>query len=115
MITKFKIYEVYKEPKNWYTEGEPRLNDYVILNINWYSAELNYFLNNCIGQICKLKKDTKNPDHIQYQIIYENVPEKFKKTYLQHNRFYVYKAQINDFSSNKEDLEAILAANKYNL
>ena len=118
MITKFKIYEVYKEPNNWYAEGEPKLHDYVILDINWHShiLKLDYFLNNNIGQISKIKKDTKNRDNILYQIMYENPPEEFKRSYFQHNRFgYVYMAQIKHFSSNKEELEAIIDANKYNL
>jgi hypothetical protein len=118
MITKFQLFEVYKEPNNWYAEDEPKLHDYVILNINWHPnlPELDLFLNNNIGQISKLKKNTKNPDYIQYQIIYENPPEEFKKVYFTHNRYsYVYRTNIKHFSSNKEDLEEILTAKKYNL
>jgi hypothetical protein len=116
-ITKFQLFESYKEPNNWYAENEPKLHDYVILDINWHPnlPKLDFFFNNNIGQISKLKKDNKNRDYIQYQIIYENSPKEFKK-YILNNRFsYVYRSQIKYFSSNKEDLEAILTANKYNL
>ncbi len=115
MLTKFKIFEIYKEPNNWYTENEPKLHDYVILDCNWHN-NIHQFLSNNIGQISKIKKNNKDSKYIQYQIMYEKPPEKYKKQYFQHNRFgWVYRAQIKHFSSNIKDLELILDINKYNL
>jgi len=118
MITNFKIFE-YTIPNNWYAENEPKLYDYVILDINWYNNKINYFLNNTIGQISKIKKNHKNIDRIEYQILFENVPIELKPdsdTFIQNNRLsYIFRAQIMTFSNNKKDLESILAARKYNL
>jgi len=113
MITKF--FE-YIEPKNWYKEGEPKLYDYVLLDINWYRNDKNfdYYLNNTIGQISKIKKYSKDYSANEYQILFDNPPSEFKL--LKHNRLsYVKTKQIKYFSSNKEDLETILNSNKYNL
>lgn len=114
MIIKF---EKFSEPNNWYKEGEPKLHDYVILNINWYNnnKKLEYYLNNTIGQISKIKKNYADINSNEYQILYENIPEEFTSV-LQHNRLsYVFIKQIKYFSNNKEDLEVILNSKKYNL
>ena len=108
-----KQFEKYIEPKNWYKDDEPKLYDYVILDINWYynNKELDHYLNNTIGKISKIKKTSNNKEWNQYQILYDNPPIK-----LPHNRLsYVYYKQIKYFSSNKEELEAILNSKKYNL
>jgi hypothetical protein len=113
-----KSLEEFKMPNNWYKEGEPRLHDYVILKINWYSPENNNYLNTHIGQISKIKKDTKHFDAIQYQIFFEKLPldNSFLKKLLQHNKLsYVYKAQIYKSSPSKDELESILQSNKYNI
>jgi hypothetical protein len=111
MIINFKIFEKLND-------GNPKIGDYVLLNINWYynDKKFDYFLNNTIGQISKIEKEN-NKNYIpninnKYQILFDTT-EKFKL--LQHNRIKVYDKQIKYFSSNKEELEVILNSNKYNL
>ena len=112
-----KLYEKYNK--------SPKLGDYVIC----YESELDRdddeddkrckdFLSKNIGIIVKVdyKKGSSNFD---YLVQYFNIPEnlyiyfKFKET-LKGCRA-MYKNEIVEWSKDKEDMEAILNAKKYNL
>lgn len=114
-----KTYEIYgginsDSFKN--KKDDDKNEEYVILDINWHrnDKDFDYYLNNTIGQIFKIKKNYTDYKNNEYQILYENTPKEFKL--LQHNRLsYVYTKQIKHHSSNKEELELILQAKKYNI
>ena len=101
MITKFKLYEAVNQ-------GEPEIGDYAIFSpdIPPYNAEFGEYINNYIGKIIKM-------DDWLLDVEYENMPEKFNVH--KNNIRQIPTDYIKYWSSNKEDIEEILATNKYNL
>ena len=100
MITQFKIFE----------SKELEIGDYVIMGTN--NHYLIDFIFNNIGQIVKQR-------NIEITVKYENVPPEVNKILayggdkLNERTFSIY--LLLHHSKNKEDLEEILAAKKYNL
>jgi len=105
-------------------QSTPQINDYVICKEETYCVDdrLANFINNNIGQIAEInKKDGEYP----YVIKYENIPDdifSYFSDILKNNYKYdirclraMDRIEIIHFSKNKEDLETILNANKYNL
>jgi len=90
---------------------EPKVGDYVICK-EIYSTypDVKKFTINNIGTIIS----TSEPYPFVYLIAYENVPYNIKY-YFENDTLYMSFKEIVEYSENKEDLEAILAANKYNL
>jgi len=109
--------------------NEPEVGDYAIIKNDsiyfnttpWKSEnDINYlnFIKSSIGYIFK------KPNKTSYLIKFENIPDIYNK-YFQFsdysdglkfgNSILVYDDDIEYWSKNKEELEHILAANKYNL
>ena len=82
------------------------VGDYVIIQ----TENIPDFIENNIGQIIKIA------NYNEISVKYENIPIKYKSYYFTDNneRRFV-NSQILHCSKNKEDLEHILTANKYNL
>ena len=101
----------------------PKVGDYVICSVGnydipeWYDKkdELTKFISNNIGVVTHIKKYSLYGD---YKIKYEksNLVKNFCRVRdWKNNTFEMDFNQIKHFSKNKEELEAILAANKYNI
>ena len=94
--------------------NEPQVGDYVICDEKMYD-KVNIFLNNNVGQLISRDPDEYGfKDEYDYIVKYENVPLDIKDYFLSNVRSFG-REEIIEFSSNKEDLEAILDANKYNI
>lgn len=119
------IFDIFKSKKpNYYEEYESRVGDYFIVtdtHTGQYSDEYDNFLDTHIGIISKIDKS------VNYSV--KPIPTRYEtKIPFIHGRFIFnsndtdYFNRIHDFridviksSPNKEDLEAILQAKKYNL
>jgi len=98
--------------------GQPKRGDYVIVNYNYGDFHnLNNFLNNNIGKILDINN---NEIYISYNVLEKDMLESIK-TYFITYEDNIYKISLEmeytdiNFSSNKEDLEILLQANKFNL
>ena len=94
MITKFKIFENVEET--------PKTGDYVVIKIR----------GTLIPEIGKIKKITNDPDY-PYVIIFDDDFNEDKYGFDKNT--VVDLSEIEYCSDNKEDLELLLTANKYNL
>ena len=93
-----------KEKENSYTYSIYSQDDY---------EKLQYFLENNIGLIKKKgKRATSQP---YYKVFYDYLPDNIKQYFSPKNLRPIYKEEILYHSSNKEDIEQILNAKKYNL
>ena len=102
---------------------EPKVGDYAIFFDEIYeigsgvSSDFNeyvYFINNNIGEIIKIEKN----DDYKYHVKFENVPINIIRYFDTASDYYYlrfHKEEILYWSKNKEELEHILAAKKYNL
>jgi len=92
---------------------EPQVGDYVICEeLSNLTPDICNFISSNIGII----EYTKNDDgETSYYIKYENVPEDIFFLTLRNNKRDMSREEIIHFSKNKEDLEYIINANKYNL
>jgi len=92
--------------------NELGINDYVICK---ETGSLNEFLSLNIGQVIQVDKY----DRTLYVIEYKNVPEFLSYRFLCpiKDKFLrnMYKYEIKYWSKDREDLEAIIEAKKYNL
>ncbi len=89
-------------------EGSPEVGDYIICSS--VVPEENVFFSNNIGKIIDVKKYYYYP----YNLEYDNVPDNLKKS----NGATTFVCRFNDilyFSKDKEELEYILRANKFNI
>lgn len=116
MITKFRLYENLELPK---------VGDYVICESNeWLKKlplkpenvmEFHDYIHNQIGKI--ISEDThansfESEENFRYLLHYDDdgiLP------FLGRHRFWISKKYIKYWSKNKEELDTILQANKYNL
>jgi hypothetical protein len=99
-------------------EQEPKIGDFVICTDNGITNDKNFesYLNTNIGKIILIRDNDKDP----YCVLYEDIPSNFKvyasivhdkiRKLIKFNR-----DEIKYFSKNKEDLERIIIANKYNI
>lgn len=102
MITKFKIFENLNE--------QPKVGDYVLLNVNVFPYENEITADLIMSKIGKITE------------IKHNLPLNQKNTYIIKfnidSTFFDKEFNISHFkywSSSKEELEAMIASNKYNL
>lgn len=100
-----KIYEKYKE--------KPEVGDYILtnyffigMNRSW-AYEYKEFIHNNIGQIKKIEKTIT--------VKYTNIPQNILRFFDGNNAIQINYSDIIYFSKNKEDIEEILTAKKYNL
>jgi len=113
MITEFKIFEKLNI-------GKPRVGDYVIIQTNHKDPRLINFFENTITKIVGTK-DLFGTLH--YIVYFDNIPEELSEIFDSPFRSKIWRTEHHHFtienikywSKNKEDLEYILAANKYNL
>lgn len=91
---------------------EPVVGDYVIIESNdIINLNLKHFIENNIGQITKFFKFDET-----VLIKYTNVPKDLRIWFSSNAQIITFKLEyIKYFSNNKEELEVILTANKYNL
>jgi hypothetical protein len=103
-----KTYEEIKE--------EPQIGDYVVCTesriqnmkqIN--TAPFTTFISNNIGKLIKYLE----PNQL-YSVKYKNIPDNIKNFFENSTHFFI-KEDILYFSKNKEHLEDIIKADKYNL
>jgi len=94
------------------TQDELQIGDYVWCDEFKFSSSRYFTLNN-IGQYVRKAEIITNPQ--QFMIRYENVPTSLRYVFTTDNCRTMGRSEIIFFSPNKEDCEACLAANKYNL
>lgn len=97
MIIRFKIFEKINQGDN------PEIGDYIVINSNDKDYEE---YNNYIGKIAEIEVNRDHPRRTVYWTIFDNNEE---------GRRYIFRYEITHWSENKEDLEPILAAKKYNI
>ena len=103
-----------------YRTKQPKIGDYVLVtDFEIDELEVKNFIETNIGQIIEIDKSAEVP----YCVVFEKVPIEYKirpyfgfdcKDKIKNCRWFK-RDEILNFSSNKEDLEVILAAKKYNL
>lgn len=110
MIIKFKIFET--------ISTQPNLGDYVIIDGADKYDEFNDFVKNNVGRIIKVGREHGGNGKV-FTVKFENIPERL--TYQKLNFFYTdgtRKCTAQHFkywSDNKEELESLISAEKYNL
>jgi hypothetical protein len=103
-----------------------QIGDYVICKEEIVNKIFENFINNNIGRFIEINAgDNSFDEDIPYIILYDNIPQEIKLKPYFSNVFDEYakdsfvramrRREIIHFSPNKEDLELILTANKYNL
>lgn len=101
---------------------EPKIGDWVIVKDLDFEPKYNDELSKCVGKIIDLKENEYKEDLINtysvrsspYFVEFEKLPKSIKSQF-KHNIRTFYKNEILFCSDNKEDLEAMIAAQKYNL
>lgn len=91
--------------------GEVKEGEYVILNLDRdsdYKLKFHDFLENNIGYVTKT-------DYYNSYIKYENIPDYLKSYFRDKNYIICDIRHIDKHSFDKQELEAYLAAQKYNL
>jgi len=104
-------------------EDAPQVDDYVICEEYSDERELDIFLANNIGKIVDIEKNTyfAGIKDIIYWVKYDsNIGEELETSfnfgkYMEKNTRPFDKKEIKYWSKNKEELEHIISANKYNL
>jgi len=98
---------------------EPKAGDYVMCEESSETdsvIEINDFIKNNIGVIRSISQFIYD---VPYIIEYDNIPDSLRGIYLgfpeYNNNRRMSRDEIIHFSSNKEDLEPYIQANKYNL
>jgi len=113
-----KTYENIQAPRT-YEElniGKPEIGDYVIIKPYTNPRELSDWIMNTMGKIIDIDDDL-------YVIKYDNIPKGWEGhfTYSGDDGYYVegirkaYKFAILHWSKDKNEIEVIINANKYNL
>jgi len=104
MITQFKMFESINM-------GKPEVGDYVIYQDSTKVKEIQDFVNSEIGIITHKFKSVVNRD---YDVKYDNIPISISFCFPKNNRE-MKLDEIEYWSKDKTELEAILASKKYNL
>ena len=92
---------------------EPAVGDYVICedpDVDY--RDLNEFLKFNIGELRKINH--REDINYKYTVEFENIPYNLSSYFSDDSRSF-RRAEITHFSNNKEDLNLIVVANKYNL
>jgi len=96
----------------------PQVGDYVIASLKT-DKDIGIFIANNIGQIVAISENDINKLYTVKFFNIEKDIEKFFFTEPEYGEYmtlmFFYKYEILAFSKNKEELETILNANKYNL
>lgn len=101
MITKFKLFENINE-------DEPEVGDYVLCEED---EDTTFdFTKNKIGKYCMNSEDIDYP----YYIEYDNIPDNLQIFFTDNCRL-MMKNEIKYWSKDKNELEAILSTNKFNI
>ena len=113
MITKFKIYDSLKSRLE--TKKPPKVDDYVIASGKDFTGDFyditRHYIDNTIGKILKITEHEP-----KYLVEYPNLPPAFYGEVTDNeNQIAFFTTEIIYWSDDKEKLEMILAANKYNL
>jgi hypothetical protein len=109
MITRFKIFET--------VSTQPNLGDYVIL-MALPGSDFYKFVNFNVGKIIKIAREHGGRGY-NFTVEYENIPKIL--SFHEQNYFYTdntRKCTTQEFkywSDNKEELETLINAEKYNL
>lgn len=110
-MTHLKLYEEYEN------SIEPEVGDYIFAK--WKHAEdehpANIFATNNIGELIKIETDKY--DETSFLVKYNNIPDELKlyKSMNNDTSFRFKKEDLIKWTKNKEELETILQANKFNL
>ena len=96
--------------KTFERNKNPQIGDYVICQEYDTNDDILKFINNNIGVLVEI-----NNDHFNYLIEYENIPNNIISYFRHGNQRQMTLGEIIHCSDNKEDLELILNANKYNI
>jgi len=94
-------------------ENVPQVGDWIIAKDAFDIDIVNDYLNNNIGLVYK-KTYSNNDQYVKYF----NIPTEIKHYFKDgdnNDTMFISKKEIFAFSSNKKELESILAAKKYNL
>jgi hypothetical protein len=105
---------------------EPQIGDYVIIDYEFPDKEWTQYITNSIGQIIITSNNRSSDLLIRFYVtkqVYDNFVkingDKYNSFNIENNNIYInirlLKNRIKYISKNKEELEIILAANKYNL
>jgi len=106
--------------------GNPKVGDYVLMKSKNHPNSIASFIDNSIGQLKKIDSYKGinrggvyygNDDEVTtygYTVEYENIPYKIKYFFTESTRIFD-DTQLVGFSKNKEDIEVLLNAKKYNL
>jgi hypothetical protein len=103
--------------KTFESIDEPKEGDYIIAkstNRHIGTHAVDVFCRNNIGQIIGIIYD-RIPDKPIYKVKYENVPAGLKISNLNNNIRGFFKKDFELWSKDKEELEAMIAAKKYNI
>ena len=115
MITKFKIFENEIEIQ----QDDLKIGDWVICNVTQADSEFVDYVYSHIG--CFVGKDDKYENTLEanYMVMYKNVTKQFREYCIEFKKYQncvsFYRYEIKYWSPNKEDCEAYMMANKYNL
>ena len=93
-----------------------REGDYVICDEEEDISPAYNFIKNNIGIFLRIIVNSNNEEY--YAVQYSNVPKELKMYFEYHNMYNVrpmFEHEIRYWSNNREELESILSANKYNL
>ena len=100
--------------------GNPKIVDYVICyeyrSDDSHFDNYNRLMNSEVGELIDI--DTRNGHNDKYVVRFDNIPETIGTGFLDRDYDSAIKflrSEIKYFSKNKSELEAIFAANKYNL
>jgi len=102
--------------KTFESIDEPKEGDYIIAKLPnhlAYKDTAEIFCHNNIGQIIGIIYN--NIDKPIYKVKYENVPAGLKISNLNNNIRGFFKKDFELWSKDKEELEAMIAAKKYNI
>jgi hypothetical protein len=94
--------------------GEPNVGDYVICTNNFFNENLREFLQNNIGRIINGEKSSMD----YYIVFYEDIDDDLNKYFNELADGYeipIFESEILYWNKNKEELQYIIDANKYNL
>lgn len=126
MITNFKVFEqssnFIKDKIYEMNEGNPQVGDYVICGGDdlscqdkstcGYSNKERDFMFNKIGRIIKIGSSGTYP----YAVTYDDIPSELNNGDITSQSFILVGSNIITYCSNdKEELEQILTANKFNI
>jgi hypothetical protein len=91
----------------------PEVGDYIIANSKYASSKLQKFFLTNIGEIINISMGEGNK--LLYNTDYDPDMVESAGVILDDNSWFFITTEILHISKNKEDLESILQANKYNL